>query len=411
MALSTLWRHRDFLLLWGGQSVSRIGDQFTGLAVPYIAAFVLGAHEVEMGFLGAAGTVPFLLFGLLVGVWVDRRAKRSVLIFADLGRGTMVAAIAVLGIIGLLHLAYLYVFAFLIGILTVFFDVAYQAYLPAIVDRGQLVDANSKLETSNTFASTFGPGIAGPVIDLFRAPFAMLFDAASFAVSAASLGAIRRQETIAARPPGESILSQIREGLHVVLRERRLRHIAACTGWSNFFSSAVFSALFLLFLKDLGFTATTLGLLFGLSSVGGILGAIFSGRIAKRIGVGPAIILGAVIFGLPPLPIPFVTSSIALPAIAILLGISFFGNLLYNINQVSFRQAIVPVAMQGRLNATMRTIVWGTLPLGALFGGFLGSLVGLRPAILVLFLAGGVSFLFVLFSPVRQIVEMPESAP
>src|SRR5438876_388759 len=327
------------------------------------------------------------------------------------GRGTMVAAIVVLGIICLLHLAYLYVFAFLIGILTVFFDVAYQAYLPAIVDRGQLVDANSKLETSNTFASTFGPGIAGPVIDLFRAPFAMLFDAASFAVSAASLGAIRRRETIAARPPGESILSQIREGLHVVLRERRLRHIAVCTGWSNFFSSAVFSALFLLFLKYLGFTATTLGLLFGLSSVGGILGAIFSVRIAKRIGVGPAIILGAVIFGLPPLPLPFVTSSIALPAIAILLGISFFGNLLYNINQVSFRQAIVPVALQGRLNATMRTIVWGTLPLGALFGGFLGSLVGLRPAILVLFLAGGVSFLFVLFSQVRQIVEMPESAP
>src|SRR5207237_10482734 len=129
------WRTRDLLLLWGCQSGSRIGDQFTGLAVPYIAAFVLGAHEVEMGFLGAAGTVPFLLFGLLVGVWVDRRAKRSVLIFADLGRGTMVAAIAVLGIIGLLHLAYLYVAAILIGVLTVFFDVAYQAYLPAIVAR------------------------------------------------------------------------------------------------------------------------------------------------------------------------------------------------------------------------------------------------------------------------------------
>src|SRR5213594_4867920 len=210
----SLWRHRDFLLLWSGQSVSRIGDQFTGLAVPYMAAYVLAASPGEMGFLGAAGTVPFLLFGLLVGVWVDRRAKRSVLIFADLGRGTMVAAIAVLGIIGLLHLAYLYVAAFLIGVLTVFFDVAYQAYLPAIVDRGQLVDANSKLETSNTIAGTFGPSIAGPVIDLFKAPFAMLFDAASFIVSAASLGAIRRRETIPARPPGESILPQIREGLH-----------------------------------------------------------------------------------------------------------------------------------------------------------------------------------------------------
>src|SRR5438552_15282731 len=173
VALSTLWRHRDFLLLWGGQSVSRIGDQFTGLAVPYIAAFVLGAHEVEMGFLGAAGTVPFLLFGLLVGVWVDRRAKRSVLICADLGRGTMVAAIAVLGIIGLLHLAYLYVAAFLIGVLTVFFDVAYQAYLPAIVARRQLVDANSKLVTAHTLAGTFGPIIPWPLLDLFPARFAM----------------------------------------------------------------------------------------------------------------------------------------------------------------------------------------------------------------------------------------------
>ena len=405
---SSLWRHRDFLLLWSGQTVSRIGDQFTGLAVPYIAAYVLFAHEVEMGFLAAAGTVPFLLFGLLVGVWVDRRARRSVLIWADVGRGTMVAMIAVLGLMGLLHLAYLYVFSFFIGVLTVFFDVAYQAYLPVIVERAQLVDANSMLETSNTSANLVGPAIAGPVIELFKAPSAMIIDAASFFVSAGSLAAIRRRETVSPRAPGESILSQIREGLRVVLREPRLRHIAACTGYSNFFSQAVFGALFILLLKDLGFTATTLGVLFAASSVGGILGALVSGQIAKRIGVGPAIILGAVIFGFPPLALPFVTPSIALPAISVILAVGLFGNLLYNINQVSFRQAIVPVALQGRLNATMRTIVWGTLPLGALFGGFLGNAIGLRPAMSVALLAGAVSFAFVLFSPVRQIQKMPE---
>src|SRR5436309_1403607 len=190
----SLWRHRDFLLLWSGQSVSRIGDQFTGLAVPYMAAYVLAASPGEMGLLGAAGTVPFLLFGLLVGVWVDRRQRRSVLIRADIGRGLMIATIAALAFVGLLHMAYLYVFSFLIGILTVFFDVAYQAYLPALVERKQLVDANSKLETSNSVANTGGPALAGAVIELFKAPIAMVFDAASFFFSAATLIAIRKRE-------------------------------------------------------------------------------------------------------------------------------------------------------------------------------------------------------------------------
>src|SRR5881409_32243 len=158
----SLWRHRDLLLLWSGQSVSRIGDQFTGLAVPYMAAYVLAASPGEMGLLGAAGTVPFLLFGLLVGVWVDRRQRRSVLVFADIGRGAMIATIALLGIANLLQLTHLYILSFFIGVLTVFFDVAYQAYLPVLVERRQLVDANSKLETSNTLS-------AAPV-QLLRAP-------------------------------------------------------------------------------------------------------------------------------------------------------------------------------------------------------------------------------------------------
>jgi MFS family permease len=405
-----LWRHRDFLLLWGGQAVSRLGDQFTGLAIPYIAVWILGAHTAETGILGAAGTAPFLMFGLLVGVWADRRQRRGVLIFADLGRGTMIVAIAFLGIAGLLQLPYLYVFAFLIGVLTVFFDVAYQAYLPSIVERGHLVDANSKLETSNTLAGTTGPTLAGAVIHVLRAPFAMLFDAASFFFSAATLASIRTRETVAKAPPGVSILEQIREGLHVVLRDRRLRYIAMCTAWANFFSSAVFSALLFVFLNELGFQAYTLGLLFSVASLGGVLGAVVSAPIAKRIGVGPAIVLGAVLFGVPSLPLSFVTADVALPALSIILGVSFLGNLVYNINQVSFRQAIVPIRLQGRLNATMRTIVWGTLPLGALAGGYLGEVIGLRPAILLSVVAGSVSFLWVLFSPVRDLREMPETA-
>ena len=408
---ASLWRHRDFLLLWSGQSISRVGDQFTGLAIPYMAAYILGAGPAEMGLLGAAGTFPFLAFGLFVGVWVDRRQRRSVLIYADIGRGAVIAAIAVLGIAGILQLPHLYVFSFVIGVLTVFFDVAYQAYLPSIVERGQLVDANSKLETTSTLAGTAGPPIAGAAISLFRAPAAMLFDAASFFFSAGTLAAIRKREARPEVPRGESVIAQIREGLRIVVRDPRLRHIATCTAWSNFFSSATFSALFFLLLRDLGFDALSLGILFAVSSIGGIVGAIVSARIAKRIGVGWAIILGAVLFGLPVLPLPFIAAAIALPALGVMLSVSLFGSLLYNINQVSFRQAIVPVRLQGRLNATMRTIVWGTLPLGALAGGFLGEAIGLRPAILIGVFAGGVSFLWVLFSPVRGIQEMPEAAP
>src|SRR2546426_763584 len=407
----SLWRHRDFLLLWLGQSVSRLGDQFTGLAIPVIAVYVLAAGPLEMGFLGFASTLPFLLFGLLVGVWVDRRQRRSVLIRADLGRGVMIAAIAALGLVGLLHMAYLYVFSFLIGILTVFFDVAYQAYLPALVDRKQLVDANSKLETSNSVANTGGPAFAGAIIELFKAPIAMIFDAASFFFSAATLVAIRKREPTPDPGQRRSVGMEIKEGLQVVLQEPRLRHIAACTAWSNFFSSAVFSALLIIYLKDaLGFTPLTLGLMFTVGSVGGIVGAVTASAVAKRIGVGGAIILGAVLFGPVMLPFPFVSGPYAFFAISGMFFVSLIGNLYYNINQVSFRQAIVPVRLQGRLNATMRTIVWGTLPLGAIAGGVLGDAIGVRPAIIVGLVGGAFSFLLVLFSSVRHIKEMPESA-
>src|SRR3989441_2383128 len=295
---ASLWQHRDFLLLWLGQSVSRLGDQFTGLAIPVIAVFVLAAGPLQMGVFGFSGTLPFLLFCLLVGGWVDPRQRRSVLIRADICRGLMIATIAALAFVGLLHMAYLYVFSFLIGILTVFFDVAYQAYLPALVERKQLVDANSKLETSNSVANTGGPALAGAVIELFKAPIAMVFDAASFFFSAATLIAIRNREPTPDPAQRRSILTEVGEGLQVVLREPRLRYIAGCTAWSNFFSSAGFSALLIIYLKDqLGFTPLTLGLMFTIGSVGGIVGAVTASRDAKRIGVGGTVILVGVVGG------------------------------------------------------------------------------------------------------------------
>jgi MFS family permease len=406
-----LWRHRDFLLLWLGQSVSRFGDQFTGLAIPVIAAYYLLATPAEMGYLGAANTVPFLLFGLVVGVWVDRRQRRSVLIVADLARGSLVAIVGSLGLLSLLQFSFLYVFAFVVGVLTVFFDVAYQAYLPSLVERKNLVEGNSKLETTSALASVAGPTLAGAIIQVLSAPAAMIFDALSFYFSAGTLGAIRKREPPPAVEKHPSILSDIREGLAIVVGDPRLRSIAACTASANFFSSVVFNALIILYLKDvLGIGPFGLGLLFGVSSVGGLVGAISVKRVTDRIRVGPAIVVGAVLFGVPLIPFPFLNGTLAYYVLLVGAFISFFGNLLYNINQVSFRQAVVPDRLQGRLNATMRTIVWGTLPLGALTGGYLGTVLGLRPAVIIGVVGTALAFLFVLLSPVRKIQSIPEHA-
>ena len=406
----SLWRHRDFLLLWLGQSVSRLGDQFTGLAIPIIAVFSLQAGTTQMGLLGAFGSVPFLLFGLPVGVWVDRRQRRSVLIRADLGRGAMIAVIALLAFGSLLRMEFLYGFAFVIGVLTVFFDVAYQAYLPALVETQQLVDANSKLETSNSLANLSGPALAGFVIHTLSAAIAMVFDAISFFFSASTLWAIRRREPAPEPTAQRSLLREIRDGLDVVLRDRRLWHIAGCTAWSNFFSNWVFAALIILYLKNnLGLDALSIGVLFAIGSLGGLVGAVTASRIANRIGVGWTIILGAVVFGFAFLPFPLITGPLAFVVAALGIFGTSFGSLVYNINQVSFRQAIVPRALQGRLNATMRTIVWGTLPLGALAGGYAGTLVSLQLALLLGILGGSVAFLWVLISPVRDVRTMPEA--
>ena len=410
-AVSTLWRHRDFMLLWIGQSVSRLGDQFTAFALPVLAVLTLNPSAAEMGILAAAATAPFLLFGLLVGVWVDRLRKRPVLILGDLGRGILVGSVALLGFAGLLRMTYLYLFAFVVGILTVFFDIAYQSYLPALVRREVLTDANSKLETTSSMAQVAGPSLAGVVVEVLTAPAAMVFDAFSFFFSTATLLRIRKPEAKVQPSPGSSIGKDLREGLHVVLGEPRLRMIAGCTATSNFFSSALF-ALFVLFALDmLQLSPLALGLVQAIGAAGGLVGALAAKRVADRLGVGWTIISGAVIFGFAMLPVAFATVSLAFWILSGSLALTLFGGLLYNINQVSFRQTIVPIRLQGRLNATMRTIVWGTLPLGGLAGGFLGEALGLRMGILVAAAGGCFSFLWVLFSPLRELRTMPEPAP
>ena len=412
MRFAGLWRHVDFMRLWTAQTVSQFGSQITQLGLPLTAALVLGASPAQMGVLGAAEFAPFLLFGLIAGVWVDRLPRRPILVWADLGRALLLATIPAGAYLGLLRIEQLYVVGFLAGVLTVFFDVAYMAYLPSLVARDRMVEGNSKLELGRSAAQIAGPGVAGGLIQLLTAPIAILLDSLSFLFSAACLFGIRR-----AGPPPEpraaagSVWQQIGEGLAVVLKSRLLRPIALCTGTSNLFGNMLFAVFILFVTRELGIDAGTLGLLFTVGAVGGMAAAAAAGRLAGAIGVGPTIVGAILVGGLGNLLVPLFAGPgwVGLGVLALSGFAGGVGNVVYNITQVSLRQAITPHRLQGRMNASMRFVVWGTIPIGSLIGGFLGEQIGLRPTMLVGGLGGLLAGLWVFFSPVRSLREQPES--
>src|SRR6266571_4222971 len=271
-AFRGLWRHPDFVRLWAGQTISQFGTQISQLAIPLTAALVLNASPFEMGLLGAFEFAPFLLLSLFAGVWVDRTARRPVLIVADVGRALLLGSIPAAAFLGILHIEQLYVVGLLTGVLTVFFDVAYQSYLPVLVSREHLVEGNSKLEVSNSVAQIAGPGVAGALVQLITAPLAVLVDALSFIASVISLLLIHAPEPAPERHAGSSssMWSELREGLGVVLDNPLLRSIAGCTGTSNLFGNAL-QALFVLYLtRDLGLPPAVIGLIYAVAGPGAL---------------------------------------------------------------------------------------------------------------------------------------------
>ena len=403
-----LWQQADFLKLWAGETISVFGSQITLLALPLTAALTLQASAGEMGLLMAAETAPFLLVGLPAGVWVDRRRRRPILIWGNLGRALLLLLIPLAAMLGGLRIELLYAVAFLTGVLTVFFDVAYQAYLPALVGRAQLVEGNSKLETSRSLAQIAGPGLGGVLVQAITGPLAIVVDAASFLVSAACLALIRTAEPAPA-PAGErrGLLREVGEGLAVVLGNPLLRAIAGCTATWNLFSNVIFAVLVLWATRDLGLEAAALGLVFAAQGVSALAGALLAAPIARRLGVGPTIVAAPVLGTLGSLLLALAGGS-PLLATALLTGAMLIGGLVgtvYNITQVSLRQAITPDRLQGRMNATMRFIVWGTLPLGALLGGALGEWLGLRPALLIGAAGVPLAALWVWRSPLPRLRE------
>ena len=408
----SLWRHPDFLKLWVGDTISQFGSQITFLAIPLTAAVLLGATPFEMGLLGTIEMLPFLLISLPAGVWVDRLPRRRILISGDLVRAVALGTIPGVWFMRpeLLGMPWLYVVAIVGGTATVFFDAAYQAYLPSLVERDQLIEGNQKLELSRSTAQLTGPGIAGALISFLSAPVTIAVDAVSFLVSAAAVWLIRKPEPAPEpKPAGHAggMLAEIREGLGVVTGSPILRSIAACTATSNLSTSIAFAAFFIFLTRDLALDAARIGLIFAIGNVGGLVGALIAGRVPKLIGTGPAIV-GSAIFGTAFLWLNAAATRETAFAILVFTGLTTqIGNQVYNVNQVSLRQAITPDRLQGRMNASMRFIVWGTIPIGTFLGGVLAELIGVRQAIFVGSLMALTAFLFVFFSPVRRMKEPP----
>ena len=410
LAAPTLWHHPNFLKLWIGQSVSQFGNQFTGIALQFLAVKALLASPAQVGLLAALGTFPFLFIGLFVGVWVDRHPRRPILIAGDVGRGLIVAAIAGLTFFGVVRLEYLYVLAFATGVLTVFFDVSYQAYLPALVPRGQIMEGNSKLEATNTTAQVAGPVLAGLFVEAAGYALPMATDGLTFFFSAGLMARIRKEERTPAPSERKSVMAEIRDGLRIVFGDRRLWSIAGCTGTANFFSGALFALFSIYAIRSLGLNAFWIGVIGGVGGIGGILGAFTANRLANRIGVGHAIIVAILVGSVSSFGILLATPGLAFAFLTAMVFGGALGTLWYNINQVSLRQSLVPVRLQGRLNATMRFLVWGTLPIGNLVGGGLGEVIGVYPALVIAVVGGLLAVPWVFFSPVRELKTIPPPA-
>jgi MFS family permease len=407
-ASASLWRHRDFRQLWGAETVSQLGTQVTQLALPIIAVTILAATPFQMGVLTALETAAFLVVGLPAGAWVDRWHRKRVLVANDLIRAVALGTLPLAWALDLLSLPQLFVIAAVTGTATVFFDVAYQSYLPALVAKNQIVDGNGKLETSRAVAQVAGPGITGVLLRIISAPVLIAADAVSFLLSAVFIGRIRQGDVVPDRKTRRPLRVEIAEGLSFVVRHPLLRRIVACTGIGNF-GTAMMGALLVLFaLRELHLAESTIGIVFAAGSVGGLVGAVTGARFAHWVGEGRAIPLSAMLL----LPFVSLIPLAVLGAPAVLLVVSWFGFswavVAYNITQVSFRQRLCPPQLLGRMNASVRFIVFGTQPLGALLGGALGSWIGVVPTLWISVGVAGLAAVPVVFSPLIRMRDLPD---
>jgi len=379
---------RDFRNLWAAQATSQVGSGITRGALPLAAVLTLGATPTQMGALAALETAPALLVGLAAGVYVDRFRRRPLLVLTDLGRALLLGTIPLAAALGLLGLPQLYLVALLVGVLTVCFDIAYPSYVPTLVGRTRILEANSRLAVSSSVAEMTGPALGGWLVQVLTAPFAILVDACSYVISALFLFRIRTPE-----PPPQAQaersggLPESLAGLRAIRRDPRLRALVGAATTQSLFGG-FFMALFSLFtIRELGLSPAAQGLVIACGGVGELFGALVATRVAQRFGIRRMLIGTVLIGGLGTLAIPLAGSSGSVAGATLLLIAAQLIDdpalTIFNIHALTLRQSIAEPSMLGRINAGTHVCVMGALPLGALLGGLLGQVVGLQTTLIL----------------------------
>ncbi|WP_379138134.1 MFS transporter [Paenibacillus sp. sgz500958] len=411
MKLKGLWKHSDFMKLWTGQTISMFGAQVTALALPLVAAITLKASAFEMGLLTAIGYLPYILFSLFIGVWVDQFYRKPLMIITDLVRGFALLTIPIAAWQDFMTFELLCTVSFIVGTASVIFDIAYMSYLPSIVKTDELIEGNSKLEFSNSASQISGQTIGGGLVQLLTPPIAMLCDGISFFVSAFTLLIIRKKEEKPSNPdPQQNVIGNIKEGLKFVFGNPILSRITISTGLFNL-SGLIMESIYILYVtRELDLSPLVLGIIFSVGGVGAMVGAAVAEKAAKLFSLGRTLYLMLIASGV---FYYLVITTEALPTavtVGLLMIVQFMDAatvVIYNINQRSLRMAITPDHMQGRMNASMRFIIFGSIPIGALLGGLVGELFGAQ--LTIAFGATGmvIAGLFIAASPISKLKEIP----
>jgi MFS family permease len=409
--VSPLWRNQPFIRVWSAATISIFGSLVTRMALPLAAILVLDAGAIEVAVLRSMELVATLVFGLVAGAWVDRLRRRPVLIWADLGRAALLGSIPVAFALDALSFWHLLLVTLLASILTTFFDSADNAYLPTIVEREQLVDANGALAASGSAAEFMAFGISGFLVQLLTAPFAIALDAVSFVVSALLLGSIRRDE--APPPPAadrEPVLAEIRDGLRLVRHDPVLRAFVAAQ-MSLAALWGIFGATWFLFvLEELDLGPAILGVIAGVGGASSFIGAIVATKATRRWGIGPVAIVAMFLAAVGNAFIPLAPTGLPLIAIGCLVMQQLVADsavTVYDITEVSVRQTLVRDRALGRVASTFHVAAGLAQLVATISAGILAEVIGLRATAWLGPIAALVGAAILWFSPVRHLITLP----
>ncbi|MGW1976861.1 MFS transporter [Streptomyces sp. NPDC001889] len=384
-----LWRDRNFMLFWSGESVSLLGSEVTVIVLPSLAVFVFGAGAATVGALISLQWIPYVVLGPIVGVWADRVSRRMLMIVSNMARALILGWLPVAAALDVLTIEQIYVAAVLKGSMDVVFQISYHAYIPSLIDREDLVEGNTKTEFSKSAAILFGRSLGGVLIAGFGAARAVMFDALSFVVATITLLFIDKREeprTAAGQERGlAAVWLEMRQGFTLVTRTRLYRFLLVISTSGNFAVSMMTATLFSFVYRDLGLSARDLGLAMGVGGAAMVVGALLAQPLNNRWGMGPTLIVGHAVLGVAILILPLAALGAPLTILIVSQVLTLFPVPLFNVGLLTILQSVTPLPLMGRLNGISLPLVWGANALGAALAGVLATVFG---SVVCLVLAG-----------------------